>query len=111
MRWPSCHLPILNCALEQPSESGVASLPAYPLLQDCQRLFLAFAAIRRRTAGQFHPCNYDVSDVVSGLVLGVHQLSPRQLAQTAAAAAEFDWPLYRSPVWVLDCVAQEALRR
>lgn len=95
-----------------PSLLGIYSLlPTCAPPQDCARLFLAFAGIRRRTGGQFHPCNYDVSDVVSVLVVGARQLSAEQLGEVAAAATQFEWPVYRSPVWALDCVAQEAIQR
>ncbi len=72
---------------------------------------MAFAAIRRKSGGRFNPCNYDVSDVVSALVHGIQGLGEEELTAVADACSAFDWPVYRSPVWALDCVAQEAIRR
>ncbi len=72
---------------------------------------MAFAAIRRKSGERFNPCNYDVSDVVSSLVHGIRGLGEGDLKQVAQACSAFDWPVYRSPVWALDCVAQEAIRR
>lgn len=79
--------------------------------QECLRLFVVFAALRQQTAGGFNPCNYDVSDIVSCFVHRIQLLDEDELGAAAAACAAFDWPLYRSPVWALDCIAQEAIRR
>ena len=48
---------------------------------------------------------------MSGLVYGIARLPAAELARAAEACAELEWPLYRSPLWALDCIAQEAVRR
>lgn len=82
-----------------------------PPPQDCLRLLVALSTLRTRTGGQYSPSTYDVSDLVSAVVFGLPAMRASQMAAACAACAGFEWPLYRSPAWALDCVAQEALRR
>lgn len=80
-------------------------------VQECVALFVAFGQLRRRSRGQFNPCNYDVNDIVSVIVHGVRGIQEDDLAEVVAACAEFDWPIHRSPLKALDSVALEVIRR